>query len=394
MASALEGIKILDLSRVLAGPIATQILGDLGADIIKIEKPGSGDDTRSWGPPFLKDTRESAYYLSANRNKKSLTLDIATPEGQAIIHRLLENSDVLIENFKVGGLKKYGLDYDSLKEKYPALVYCSITGYGHEGPLAKEPGYDVIAQAMGGLMAATGEANGAPMKTGVALADVMSGLYAVIGILSALRSGKGQHIDIALLNVTLAGMTNLAQYYLTSGAPAPRQGNQHATIVPYQAFEAKDGYVVIAIGNDHQFEKFAGVLDHPEWASDTRFSVNSARVENRQTLIPLIADIIHTKPVDRWVATLRARDIPAGPVNTMDKVFAEAQIATQDMRITLPHPGAPQGIDLIGNPLKLSDTPVSYRAAPPTLGQHTDEILREIGYDTAKIKELHDAGII
>ncbi len=394
MVSALEGIRVLDLSRVLAGPVATQMLGDLGAHIIKIERPGSGDDTRQWGPPFLDDTQESAYYLSANRNKQSLTLDIATSEGQAIVHRLLATSHILIENFKVGSLKKYGLDYESLKARYPNLIYCSITGFGQEGPLASEPGYDFIAQAMGGLMASTGETDGAPMKAGVALTDYMSGLYAVIGILAALHAGKGQHVDIALLNVTLASMTNLAQYFLTSGKPARRYGNAHSTIVPYQCFAAKDGYIVIAIGNDTQFARFAAHLGCPEWREDARFATNTARVLNRETLAPLIAHLLQQKTVGEWVEGLRGIDVPAGPVNTMDQVFAEPQIAAQAMKITLPHPARPEGIELVGNPLKLSHTPVTYRDAPPTLGQHTDEILRDLGYDPAAIARLRSAGVI
>lgn len=389
MASALEGLRVLDLSRVLAGPAATQILGDLGAEIIKIERPRTGDDARAWGPPYLgDDPQQSAYYLSANRNKKSLCVDISKPEGQAIIHRLLEQSDVLVENFKVGSLKKYGLDYDSVSEKYPNLVYCSITGFGREGPLAGEPGYDFIAQAMGGLMTATGEIDGAPMKAGVAVTDVMSGLYAVIGILAALQSGKGQHIDVALLNVTLAGMTNLAQYYLTSGQGAARYGNAHSTIVPYQCFKARDGHIVIAVGNDSQFVKFADALGHSEWAADVRFAANGARVRNRAVLIPLIESALAQKTVAEWVDAFRAADVPAGPVNTMEQAFAEEQVEAQQMRITL------EGVDLVGSPLRLSQTPVSYRAAPPRLGQHTAEILETLGYTAGDMARLRDRGII
>lgn len=394
MASALEGLRVLDLSRVLAGPTATQILGDLGADIIKIERPHCGDDTRQWGPPFLEGTRESAYYLSANRNKKSLTVDISTPEGQAIIHKLLQQSDILIENFKVGSLKKYGLDYESLKDQYPKLVYCSITGFGQTGPLATEPGYDFIAQAMGGLMASTGVPDGGPMKAGVAVTDFMSGLYAVIGILAALQSGKGQHVDVALLNVTLASMTNLAQYYLTSGHTSPRYGNAHSTIVPYQCFRAQDGYIVIAIGNDAQFRRFATYTGHPEWADDARFATNTDRVQNRAILVPMIETALAAKPVAEWVDGFRDIDVPAGPVNTMEQAFAEEQVQAQNMRITLPHPAKPAGIDLIGNPLKLSETPVTYRAAPPTLGQHTGKILQSLGYDAEAIAALKAGGVI
>ncbi len=394
MALALEGLKVLDLSRVLAGPIATQILGDLGAEIIKIERPGGGDDTRQWGPPFLEGTTESAYYLSANRNKKSLSLDISTAQGQAVIHQLLQHTDVLIENFKVGSLKKFGLDYDSIKERYPHLVYCSITGFGQTGPLANEPGYDFIAQAMGGLMASTGIADGEPMKAGVAVTDVMSGLYAVIGILAALQSGKGQHVDIALLSVTLAAMTNLSQYYLTSGAPAKRYGNAHSTIVPYQCFKARDGYIVIAVGNDGQFRRFAASLTNPQWADDALFSTNTARVANRETLVPLIEEALLHKTVAEWVAIFRDQDVPAGPVNTMDQAFAQEQVTAQDMRISLPHAGASRSIDLVGSPLKLSETPVSYRTAPPTLGEHTEEILIALGYEPGQIETLKAAHII
>lgn len=394
MALALEGVRVLDLSRVLAGPVATQILGDLGAEIIKIERPGSGDDTRQWGPPFLEGTAESAYYLGANRNKKSLSLDISTPEGQTVIHQLLQNTDVLIENFKVGSLKKYGLDYDSLKSRYPALIYCSITGFGQTGPLASEPGYDFIAQAMGGLMASTGAVDGEPMKAGVAVTDVMSGLYAVIGILAALQSGKGQHVDIALLNVTLSAMTNLSQYFLTSGTPAKRYGNAHSTIVPYQCFKARDGHIVIAVGNDTQFRRFAAAVGQIQWADDPLFSTNVARVANRFLLVPQIEQALLHKNVGDWIEIFRAQDVPAGPVNTMDQAFAQEQVTAQEMRISLPHPAAPDGIDLVGSPLKLSETPVSYRSAPPTLGEHTDEILASLGYTPAQITGLRAARII
>lgn len=387
MASALKDLRVLDLSRVLAGPLATQILGDLGAEIIKIEKPGAGDDTRQWGPPFA-DNKQSAYFLSANRNKKSLSLDIATPEGQKIIHQLLQNTDVLIENFKTGGLKKYGLDYDTLKIKYPNLIYCSITGFGQTGPFASEPGYDFIAQAMGGLMATTGEVDGAPMKAGVALSDVMSGLYAAIGILAALQSGKGQHIDISLLNVTLAGMTNLAQYYLTSGKAAARYGNAHSTIVPYQCFEAKDGYIVIACGNDAQFARLAEFLGSREWSTDEKFATNQARVMNRTQLVPLIASVLIQKTVNEWMEGLRDIDVPAGPVNTIDQIFADPQIMAQEMKIAV------DGHQLVGSPLKLSHTPVSYRSAPPVLGEHTAEILKTLGYDDTAIARFQSQGII
>jgi crotonobetainyl-CoA:carnitine CoA-transferase CaiB-like acyl-CoA transferase len=389
MALALEGIRVLDLSRVLAGPTATQILGDLGADITKIERPESGDDTRAWGPPYLEgSTLESAYYLSANRNKKSVCVDIATPQGQKIIHALLKQSDILVENFKVGSLAKYGLAYEQLKSRYPNLIYCSITGFGREGPLAREPGYDFIAQAMGGMMSATGEPDREPVKAGVAVSDVMSGLYAVIGILAALQSGKGQHVDISLLNVTLAGMTNLAQYYLTSGTPAMRYGNAHSTIVPYQCFKAQDGYIVIAVGNDAQFRKFAQALGAADWSNDERFATNSARVRHRAILVPLIEAALAQKTVGEWTNLFRHIDVPAGPVNTMDQAFAEEQVQAQEMQIDM------NGIALVGSPLKLSETPVSYRVPPPRLGQHTDDILAGLGYTEAQIAAFRRDKII
>lgn len=403
MSSALDGIKILDLSRVLAGPACTQILGDLGAAVIKIERPGSGDDTRSWGPPFLKDTQgrdtnESAYYLSANRNKKSVAVDIATPEGQKIINALLAQSDVLIENFKTGGLKKYGLDFESVRRKHPHIVYCSITGFGQNGPLAAEPGYDFIAQAMGGLMAATGEPEGTPMKAGVALSDVITGLYAAIGILAALRAreqtGQGQHVDLALLDCTAASMVNLAQYYLTSGTTAARFGNAHSTIVPYETFESADGYIVIAVGNDAQFARFCTALCKAEWAGDARFKTNVARVKNRGTLVPMIAAALKSENTESWIEKLREANIPCGPVNTMDKVFALEQIQAREMEIEMKHARA-ESIRLVGSPLKLSDTPVTYKFAPPALGQHTAEVLGTmLGMGAEEIAGLAKKGVI
>jgi crotonobetainyl-CoA:carnitine CoA-transferase CaiB-like acyl-CoA transferase len=401
---ALTGLRILDLSRVLAGPYCTQMLGDLGAEILKIEKPFAGDDTRYWGPPFLKDaqghnTTESAYYLSVNRNKKSVAIDIAKEEGQKLILSLLDHCDILIENFKVGGLKKYGLDYDTLKEKFPRLIVCSITGYGQNGPLATEPGYDLVSQAMGGLMATTGVPGGDPMKASVAVSDIITGLHAAIGILAALQSrhqtGKGQHIDVALLDCTLATMTNLAQYYLTSGHTAPRQGNGHATIVPYQAVKAKDGWLVIAVGNDHQFSKLATLLGHPEWADDDRFRTNTSRLQNRETLIPLINTAMSDYLVADLVEKCRDIDIPAGPVNTLDKTFSEPQVLARGMEITLPHPLSHKPIHLVGSPLKLSETPVTYNTAPPVIGEHTVEVLSGmLGLGEASLTDLTARRII
>lgn len=387
MPSSLEGLRILDLSRVLAGPVATQMLGDLGAEVIKIEKPGEGDDTRNWGPPFLKDangnnTRESAYYLSANRNKKSVTIDISKPEGQKLIHALAARSDILIHNFKPGGLEKYGLGFDAMHAAHPHLIYVAISGFGQTGPLASEPGYDLLAQAMGGLMGHTGAADQPPTKAGVALVDVMTGLHAVIGALAALhareKTGKGQLVDLALLDVTLASMTNIAQYFLTSGKAPKRFGNAHATIVPYQSFEAKDGHMVVAVGNDHQFRKFTGILGAPEWADDPRFSHNDARVEHRDILVPMIADILATRTVDDWVSLCRDLDVPAAPVNSIDQVFEMDQIKARGMEIEMPHPQSKAPIKLVGSPLNLSDAPISYRLPPPTMGQHTDDILTSL----------------
>lgn len=404
MAGALSHIRVLDLSRVLAGPFCTQILGDLGADILKIEKPGEGDDTRAWGPPFLKDadgkdTSESAYYLSCNRNKKSVAIDIKTPEGQALIHKLLEKCDVLIENFKVGGLEKFGLGYDQLKDQYPRLIYTSITGFGQTGPLATEPGYDLLAQAMSGLMAITGEAEGQPMKVGVALSDIMTGMMAAIGTLAALQSreqtGKGQRVDVALLDTTLASLTNVAQFFLTSGKPAKRWGNAHSTIVPYQAFEAADGHIVLAVGNNHQFQKFCAFIGKPEWALDERFATNAARVAHRDTLVPLITDVLRAKPTAHWVDGMQSIDVPCGPVQTMDQVFATPQVQARGMEITMDHPYAPQPAKLVGSPLKLSETPVEYKLPPPPCGFHTDDVLKEVlGMKTAEIENLKKSGIV
>ena len=404
MSKALSDIRVLDLSRVLAGPFCTQILGDLGADIIKIEKPGSGDDTRGWGPPFLKnkdgqDTQESAYYLSANRNKKSVALDIKTKEGQALIHKLIEKSDVLIQNFKVSGLEKYGLGYEQLKDQYPHLIYCTITGFGREGPLAAEPGYDFLAQAMAGLMAATGEPDEKPMKVGVALSDIITGLNAAIGILSALHhrknSGHGQLVDVALTDCTLASLSNLAQYYLTSGSVAPRLGNAHSTIVPYQSFETQDGYIIIAIGNNDQFKRFCTALGKQAWAGDERFEQNSSRVTNRDVLVPMIADVIKTKSTQDWMNLLNDSDVPCGPVNTMDKVFAMEQIQRRGMEITMTHDLAADPVHLVGSPLKLSETPASYDAPPPILGQHTQEVLKNLlGLSDEEVSKLSQDKII
>ena len=401
---ALEGIRIIDLSRVLAGPMCTQILGDCGAEIIKIEKPYAGDDTRKWGPPFLKDqnndnTEESAYYLSANRNKESVTIDFTQREGQQLLHALLEKADVLVENHKVDSLKKYGLDYESIHKKHPHIIYASITGFGQSGPLSHEPGYDLLAQAMGGLMAYTGEANGPPMKAGVALSDVITGLYTCIGILSALRAREsmkiGQHIDISLLDCTVASMTNIAQYFLTSKELPPRSGNAHSTIVPYQAFATKDGNVVIAIGNDVQFARLCHCLDREHWIEDPHYATNEARVHSRKEIIPQIEEIIQTKETAYWVTELRSNQIPVAPVNAMDDIFTLDHILERNMSISMNHPRSESPIALVGNPLKFSETAVSYNKPPPTLGQHTDKVLKDIlGLDDEQISNLHNKGVV
>lgn len=405
---ALSDIRILDLSRVLAGPVCTQMLGDMGADIIKVERPGTdgrgGDDTRKWGPPFLKDkdgneTSESAYYLSANRNKRSVTIDITTEEGQQLIRSLIKESDILIENFKARGLEKYGLSYKQIKQEFPHLIYCSITGFGQNGPLAEEPGYDFLAQAMGGLMSITGEPDGVPMKVGVALTDIMTGQNAAIAILAALhhreKTGQGQYIDMSLLDCTIAALTNVSQYYLTSGNMAPRLGNAHSTIVPYQAFAASDGYIILAVGNDRQFQRFCDFTGKGEWVDDPRFATNAARVRNRDILVPEIAAIMAEKTVAYWLKALRDINVPGGPVNDMAQVFSEPQVKERGMEIEMEHPLTPDPVKLVGSPLKMSETPVEYRKAPPVCGQHSEDVLKDIlGMSPESINELKSKGVI
>ncbi|MDR0700936.1 MAG: CoA transferase, partial [Azoarcus sp.] len=372
---ALSNIRVLDLSRVLAGPWATQILADLGAEVIKIERPGSGDDTRGWGPPYLKDTegrdtKEAAYFLAANRNKKSVTVNVSTPEGQEIIRQLAAQSDVFIENYKVGDMARYHLSYDDLKKINPGLIYCSITGFGQDGPLANLAGYDFIIQGMGGLMSITGERDdlpgGGPQKLGVAFADLMTGVYSAIAILAAIAhrhtSGEGQYIDMSLLDVQVATMANMNMNYLASGKIPKRQGNAHANIVPYQVFRCKDGYMVLAVGNDSQFVKFCEIIGHPELARDERFVKNAGRVRNRETLIPILQDILIERNVEEWVGPLESSGVPAGPINDIAQTFEHPQVKHRKMKIELPHPlsGA---VPLVANPIRLSKTPVDYRAA-------------------------------
>lgn len=388
--TALSQLKVLDLSRVLAGPWASQMLADLGAEVIKIERPQGGDDTRSWGPPFLKDeegndTDESAYFMCTNRGKKSVCIDMKSPDGQESIRQLAGQCDVVLENFKVGGAAKFGLDYDTLAQHNPGLVYCSITGFGQTGPYRNRPGYDFLVQAMGGLMSVTGQADGeegaGPQKVGVALTDIMTGLYATIGILAALtereRSGLGQYVDLALLDVTAATLANQASNYLVGGAIPGRLGNAHPNIVPYQSFVAADGHLIVAVGNDGQFRRFVEELGCLELADDVRFATNQARVHNRESLIPLLQARMLQRSKADWLVALEAAQVPAGPINNVAEVFAEPQIQAREMQINMAHPQNPD-LQLVGNPIKLSRTPVEYCRPPPTLGQHTEEILASL----------------
>lgn len=407
MTGALGGIRVLDLSRVLAGPWASQTLADLGAEVIKIERPGNGDDTRGWGPPYARDeagndTSEAAYYLSANRGKKSLTVDMTTPEGQQVIRDLAAKSDVVIENFKVGGLAKYRLDYASLKTVNERLVYCSITGFGQDGPYAKRAGYDFMIQAMGGLMSLTGapdhEPGGQPMKVGVAVADIFTGLYATIGILAALRhrdeTGVGQYIDLALLDVQTAILANQAMNYLTTGNAPGRLGNAHPNIVPYEAFPTADGYIILAVGNDSQFASFCKVAGMEDASADPRFATNRARVANRTDLVPMVRQAMVQKTTDDWIAILEKANVPCGPINTLDRVFENPQVKHRGTVKYLDHPLAGR-VPTVANPLKLSQTPICDETAPPTLGQHSEAVLRDIGgLDDEQIERLRAAGVI
>jgi crotonobetainyl-CoA:carnitine CoA-transferase CaiB-like acyl-CoA transferase len=405
-AGALSKVRVLDLSRVLAGPWASQILGDLGADILKVERPGAGDDTRLWGPPFLKDpqgqpTGESAYYLCTNRNKRSLAIDMALPAGQALIRELAMQCDVVIENFKVGGLKAYGLDAESLRALNPRLIYCSITGFGQTGPYAHRAGYDFLIQGMGGLMSVTGRGDdqpgAGPMKVGVALTDIMTGLYASTAILAALQarhtSGEGQHIDLALLDVQVASLANQGMNYLYSGQLPQRMGNAHPNTVPYQDFPTEDGHMILAIGNDGQFAKFCAAAGHAEWASDERFATNAARVSNRQTLIPLIQAVTQTRSTRAWVSMLENVGVPCGPIHTVDQVYQDPQVQARQMTFDMHHPTAGP-IPLVANPIRMSHTPVDYRHAPPMLGQHTREVLAEVlGMTEDSLNDLKQQGV-
>ena len=410
--NSLDGIRILDLSRVLAGPWCTQTLADLGADVIKIERPETGDDTRTWGPPFLKDaegadTQEAAYYLGTNRNKRSVTCDISKPEGQALIRELAAHCDVFVENFKVGDMARYGLDYASLKAINPRLVYCSVTGFGQNGPYADRAGYDYAVQGMGGLMSVTGERDdlgGGPQKVGVAVADLMTGMYATVGILAALRhaekTGIGQQVDMALLDTQVAMLANLGANYLVSGQTPGRAGNAHQNIVPYQVFEVapvpggdKD-HLILAVGNDSQYVKFCKVANRSELATNPLFAKNRDRVLNREQLVPMLEAIMKTRTKADWLDALEAAKVPCGAINNLAEVFADPQIETRNMVTTWQHP-VKKDLRLVASPLKLSVTPVRTDLPPPLLGQHTDEVLESVlSYSDAKLLELKSTKVI
>ncbi len=404
---ALSHLRVLDLSRVLAGPWSGQILADLGADVIKVERPDSGDDTRAWGPPFLRDARgentsEAAYYLSANRNKRSVTIDFTQPEGQRLVRELAAKSDIVIENFKVGGLASYGLDYERLKAVNPRLIYCSITGFGQTGPYAKRAGYDFMIQGLGGLMSLTGRPEGeqgaGPMKVGVALTDILTGLYSTVAILAALahrdQSGEGQHIDMALLDVQVACLANQAMNYLTTGTPPKRLGNAHPNIVPYQDFPTADGDFILTVGNDGQFRKFAEVAGQPQWADDPRFATNKQRVAHRAELIPLIRQATVFKTTAEWVAELERAGVPCGPINDLAQMFQDPQVVARGLKVDVPHPLA-GSVPQVASPIRLSETPVEYRRAPPLLGEHTEAVLRDVlGLDAGAVQVLRSAGVL
>ncbi|UTY55994.1 CaiB/BaiF CoA-transferase family protein [Massilia sp. erpn] len=406
-AKALGHLRVLDLSRVLAGPWCSQNLADLGADVIKVERPGNGDDTRAWGPPYAKDaegkdTSEAAYYLAANRGKRSITVDISKPEGQALIRELAKHADVVLENYKVGQLKRYGLDYESLKAVKPDLVYCSVTGFGQDGPYAHRAGYDFLIQGMGGLMSITGERDdlpgGGPQKAGVALTDLMTGMYSTIAILAALthrdRTGEGQYIDMALLDVQVAMLANMGSNYLNSGKSPKRWGNAHANIVPYQTFACADGHIIVATGNDGQYQKFVEVGGRAELADDPRFVTNPLRVQNRDVLVPILAEMVKTKTRDEWISQLEEVGVPCGPINDLHDVFQNPQVQARGIVTETPHPTAGK-VKLVRSPMRMSGTPTDGSAAPPLLGQHTDEILREVlGHSPDDIATLRAKGIL
>ena len=417
--SALSHLKVLDLSRVLAGPWCTQMLADLGADVIKVERPGAGDDTRHWGPPFLKDadgndTDQATYFTACNRNKRAITLDMAKPEGQALIKQMAANSDILVENFKVGGLKAYGLDYESLKAINPRLIYCSVTGFGQTGPYAERAGYDLMIQAMSGLMSITGHADGepggGPMRMGVALIDILTGIYATSAILAAVEArhstGEGQHIDMALLDVGMAVLANQAAGFLNTGQVPQRQGNTHPSLAPYQTFDTLDGSMLLAIGNDGQFARFCEAAGQPAWAQDERFRSNTLRVHNREALIHLMQPVTRSRSTADWIALLEDKAVPCGPINTLAQAFADPQVLARGLVLkqtvdlmakgdeATTHAAHQQTVCTVASPLRLSATPPVLRHAPPSLGQHIDEVLAELGLDAAQIAGLRSRNVI
>jgi glutaryl-CoA transferase len=402
MNAALEGVRVLDLSRVLAGPWATQLLADLGADVIKLERPGEGDDTRSWGPPYLESddakTREAAYFLSANRGKRSVAIDVAQPRGAQLVADLAARTDVLVENFKVGGLRKYGLDYESLRARNPGLIYCSITGFGQDGPYAERPGYDFIIQGMSGLMSITGSPAGEPTKAGVAIADVFTGLYAANAIQAALlarvRTGMGQRIDLALLDVQVAVLANQALNYLVSGRSPRRMGNAHPNIVPYQAFDTADGSMTVAVGNDQQFARFCVALAAPHLAQDSRFATNEGRVAHREPLICEVQRLLFAQPTAYWLEKLEQGGIPAGPINTLEQVFSDPQVRHRGLRIDTPHRGAGSAPG-VRCPIRMSGATVGAERGPPQIGEHTRAVLKtQLGLADAELEELVRGGVI
>ncbi len=407
--AALDGIKVLDLSRVLAGPWCTQILADLGADVVKIERPGVGDDTRTWGPPFIKDangndTDQASYFTSCNRNKRSVTIDMATPDGQALLKQMAAQADIVVENFKTGGLKQYGLDHESLRAANPRLIYCSVTGFGHDGPYAERAGYDLMIQAMTGMMSITGRPDdvpgGGPLRVGVALTDLFTGVYASTAILAALqvrdRTGEGQHIDMALLDVGMAILANQASAFLNTGKAPQRQGNTHPSLAPYQDFPTQDGSMLLAIGNNGQFARFCEAAGHAEWAADARFATNTLRVKHRGVLIPMMEELTRTRTTADWVTLLEDKAVPCGPINDIAQAFDDAQVKARGLAVTLPR-DAGDGIASItgvASPLRLTATPPVLRHAPPALGQHPQEVLAEMGIDATRFAPLRSAGAV
>ena len=394
----LTGLRVLDLTRVLAGPTCTQMLGDLGAEVIKIERPEAGDDTRGFAPPFVPNTKESAYFVGVNRNKKSVTLDIAKPEGQAIIHKLLEHCDILVENFKVGALAKYGLGYEQLAKTHPRLIYCSITGFGQTGPYAPRPGYDALIQAMGGVMSLTGEPNGSPQKVGVPVADLFAGLYGCIGILAAVNhrnsTGQGQQIDIGMLDTHVAWLANQGMNYLATGENPVRLGNQHPNIAPYQEFPTKDGYLILAVGNDPTFERFCKAFGQEALLADPRFATNPIRVQNRQLVTDTLTPVMKSKTTAEWIDALEALKIGCGPINTLEQVFADPHVQAREMVVEMAH-GSGETVKVIANPVKLSATPPSYRSPPPVLGEHTEDVLASVlKMSASDIAALREKGIL